>query len=84
MWHIARKNSCPSLMERGIGVANMKEFSKDEIDLLFDRVMMKLTETILQKPTWLLEKDLPPVEFRNYGGICFKFKDMNHKGVIST
>lgn len=61
------------------------------IDLLFDRVTMKLTGTILLKLTCISkvkkkkkEKDcLPQVEFRNYGGICFKFKAMNHKGVFS-
>lgn len=26
---------------------------------------------------------LPPGEFRNYGGICVKFKDMNHEGVFA-
>lgn len=66
------------------GVATMEEFSTFEIDLLFDKMTMKLTGTVLQKPTWLKEKDyLPPVEFRDYGGICFKFKDMNHMGVFS-
>lgn len=53
-----------------------------EIDL-FDRVTVKPTGTILLKPPWLWEIDyLPPVEFRNCGRICFKFKDMNHKGVF--
>lgn len=37
----------------GDGVATMEESSTVEIDLLFDRVTMKLTGTILLKPTWL-------------------------------
>lgn len=54
------------------------------IDLYSDRATMKLTGTILLKPAWLWEKDyLPPMEFRDDGGICFKFRNMNHKGVIS-
>lgn len=67
------------------GIATMEEFSIFVIDLLFDRVNMKLTGAILLKPSWLLEKDnLPLLEFRNYGGICFKFKDMNHKKEFSV
>lgn len=69
----------------GDGVVAMEEFTTVEIDLLFDIATLKLTGTILLKPTWLYEKDyLPPMEFRKYGGICFKFKDMNHKGVFSV
>lgn len=26
---------------------------------------------------------LPPEEFRNYGGICFKFTDITHEGVYA-
>lgn len=63
----------------------MEEFSTFKLDLLFDKMTMKLTGTTLLIPTWLQEKDdLPPVEFSNYGEICFKFKDMNHKGVFSA
>lgn len=38
---------------KGDGIATMEEFSTVEIDLLFEGVTMKLTGTILLKPTWL-------------------------------
>lgn len=87
----AARSSCSWMIERVMELQPWRNSEPFVIDLLFDRVTMKLTGTILLKLTWISkvkkkkkEKDcLPQVEFRNYGGICFKFKDMNHKGVFS-